>query len=301
VSWLNYHHLLYFWTVARHGSISKAAVELRLAQPTISSQLRALEENIGEKLFYRSGRRLLLTDVGQAVFGYADEIFSLGREMMDMLRGNPAGRPIRLVVGIADALPKLIAYRLLSPALEMSEALRVVCREDHPDRLLAQLAIHQLDVVLSDAPAPPSVRVRAYNHLLGECGVAFFAAPSIAGKYTRGFPNSLAGAPFLLPSENSSLRRSLEQWLRDRNITLGVTSEFDDSALLKVFGQAGAGVFAAPIAIEAEVCRQFRVRTIGRVEDIRERFYAITVDKRLRNPAVAAISSGAKNAIFAPD
>lgn len=296
MSWLNYHHLLYFWTVARHGSVSKAAAELRLAQPTVSSQLRVLEDNIGEKLFYRSGRRLALTDVGQAVYGYADEIFSLGREMMDMLRGNPAGRPIRLSVGISDALPKLIAYRMIAPALAVADGLRLVCREDQPERLLAQLAIHQLDVVLSDAPAPPNVRIRAYNHLIGECGVAFFAATGIARHYLRGFPESLRGAPFLLPSETSALRRSLQQWFGNRDIRPGVTSEFDDSALMKAFGQAAVGIFAAPMMIEREVCRQFGVRVIGRVDEIRERFYAITVEKRLSNPAVAAISTATMTA-----
>lgn len=291
MTWLNYHHLLYFWTVAKHGSVSKAAVELRLAQPTVSSQVRALEDSVGEKLFYRSGRRLVLTEVGQAVFRYADEIFSLGREMMDMLRGNPAGHPVRLVVGITDALPKLIAYRMLAPALGVAEGLRLICREDQPDRLLSQLAIHQLDVVLADAPAPATVRVRAYNHMLGECGVTFFGAAGLARKHGRRFPEGLQGAPFLLPGEGAALRRSLQQWFADRAIAPGVVSEFDDSALMKAFGQAGVGIFAAPSLIEDELCRQFGVRIVGRTEEIRERFYAITVEKRLQNPAVIAIST----------
>jgi LysR family transcriptional activator of nhaA len=299
VTWLNYHHLLYFWMAARHGSVSKAAAELRLAQPTLSGQIRALEDSLGEKLFQRVGRRLVLTDVGQAVYRYADEIFSLGREMLDMVKGHPAGRPLRLVVGIADALPKLVAHRLIEPALRLPEPIRLVCREDQPDRLLAELAIHQLDVVLSDAPAPPSVRVKAYNHLLGECGVVFFAAPDLAARFRRGFPRSLDGAPFLLPGENSAMRRALDHWFAANEIRPRIASEFDDSALLKVFGQAGAGVFIAPAAIEEEVRRQFGVRVVGRTDDIRERFYAITVEKRLTNPAVVAISSAAKGDLFA--
>lgn len=298
MEWLNYHHLLYFWMAARHGSVSKAAAELRLAQPTLSGQIHALEDSLGEKLFQRVGRRLVLTDVGQAVYRYADEIFSLGREMMDMVKGHPAGRPLRLVVGISDAMPKLIAHRLIEPALHLPEPIRLVCREDQPERLLAELAIHQLDVVLTDAPASPSVRVKAYSHLLGECGVVFFAAPALAARYRRGFPQSLDGAPFLLPGENSALRRSLDQWLAAKEIRPHVASEFDDSALLKVFGQAGAGVFAAPAAIEDQVRRQFGVRVIGRTDDLRERFYAITVEKRLTNPAVVAISSAAKGELF---
>lgn len=299
MTWLNYHHLLYFWMAARHGSVSKAAAELRLAQPTLSGQIRALEDNLGEKLFQRVGRRLVLTDVGQAVYRYADEIFSLGREMLDMVKGHPAGRPLRLVVGIADALPKLVAHRLIEPALRLPESIRLVCREDQPERLLAELAIHQLDVVLSDAPAPPSVRVKAYNHLLGECGVVFFAAPDLAARFRRGFPRSLDGAPFLLPGENSAMRRALDHWFAANDIRPRIASEFDDSALLKVFGQAGAGVFIAPAAIEEEVRRQFGVRVVGRTDDIRERFYAITVEKRLTNPAVVAISSAAKVDLFA--
>ena len=299
MNWLNYHHLLYFWMAARHGSVSKAAAELRLAQPTLSGQIRALEENLGEKLFLRVGRRLVLTDVGQAVYGYADEIFTLGREMMDMVKGHPVGRPVRLVVGIADALPKLIAHRLIAPALSLPEPIRLVCREDQPDRLLAALAIHQLDVVLADTPAPPSVRVKAYNHLLGECGVVFFAAPELAADLRRGFPRSLDGAPFLLPGENTELRRSLDAWLQAHDLHPQITSEFDDSALLKVFGQAGRGVFAAPAAIEKEVRQQFGVRVVGRADELRERFYAITVEKRLTNPAVQAISSAAKSDVFA--
>ncbi len=299
MNWLNYHHLLYFYMAARLGSVSKAAAELRLAQPTISGQIRALEDSLGEKLFQRAGRRLVLTETGQAVYRYADEIFHLGRELVDMVHGNPTGRPGRLVVGVADAMPKLIAYRLIEPALRLPDPVRVVCREGQPDRLIAELAIHQVDVVLSDAPAPTSVRVRAFNHLLGECGVSFFAAPDLAKGLKPNFPHSLSGAPFLLPSDNSVLRRSLEQWFHAKRIHPGVVNEFDDSALLKVFGQGGAGVFAAPTPIAHEVQRQHAVDCIGATDEIKERFYAITVEKRITNPAVAVISSSARKNIFA--
>jgi len=200
MEWLNYHHLLYFWTVAREGTVARAAGQLRLAQPTVSGQIRALEESLGEELFSRAGRHLVLTDVGRVVFRYADEIFGLGRELMDTLKDRPTGRPVRLVVGVADALSKQIAYRLLEPALSLPETVQVVCREDKPDRLLAELSVHNLDVVLSDSPMPAAVRVRAFNHLLGECGVTVFAAPKLASTLRRRFPASLDGATWLLPS-----------------------------------------------------------------------------------------------------
>ena len=298
MEWVNYHHLLYFWTVARQGSVSGAAAELRLAQPTISGQLRALEDHLGEKLFHRSGRRLVLTDVGREVYRYADEIFSLGRELMDVVRGRPTGRPVRLLVGVADAVPKLIAYRLLEPALHLPEQVRIVCREDRPDRLLAELSTQALDLVLSDAPVGAAVKVRAYNHLLGECGITFFATARVAAAHRRRFPASLDGAPMVLPTENTALRRSLDQWFDAQRLRPVVVSEFEDSALLKVFGQAGVGIFVAPTAIEAEIRRQYGVRVVGRTEAVTERFYAITVDRRLKNPAILAISTAAREKLF---
>ncbi len=298
MNWINYHHLLYFWTVAKEGSIARATSELRLAQPTISGQIRSLEESLGEKLFQRSGRNLILTDVGRVVFRYADEIFSLGRELQDVLKGGPSSRPLCLLVGVADVVPKLVAYRLLEPALRLSEPVQIVCREDKPDRLLAELAVHHLDVVLSDAPVGPTIRIRAFNHLLGECGVVFMAAPRLAAAYRRGFPKSLDGAPLLLPTENTTERRSLDQWLMSKGIRPRVVGEFEDSALLKVFGQTGNGIFAVPSVIETEVQRQYQVQAIGRVEDVRERFYAISVERRLKHPAVVAISEAARKKLF---
>ena len=302
VEWLNYHHLLYFWTVAKEGSIAKACEKLRLAQPTISGQLRLLEETLGEKLFTRAGRGLVMTEVGQVVFRYADEIFSLGRELQDVLKGRPQGRPLRLLVGISDLVPKLIAYRVLQPTMSMPEPVQLLCHEDTPERLLAELADHQLDVVLSDAPVPSMMRVRAFNHLLGTCGVTLFCAPAIVASYRKDFPACLDGAPFLLPTEGSSLRRSLDQWFDSENIRPRVVGEFKDSALLKTFGQAGAGIFPAASAIEREVREHYKVSVVGRPESVVERFYAISVERKLKHPAVVAISEAARDELFAhPD
>jgi LysR family transcriptional activator of nhaA len=269
-----------------------------LAQPTISGQIRTLENNLGEKLFARSGRSLVLTDVGRVVFRYAEEIFGLGRELMDTLRGQPTGRPIRFIVGVADVLPKLVAYRLLEPTVCLSEPVQIICREGRPDRLLAELAVHELDVVLSDAPIGPTVKVRAFSHFLGECGVSFFGAASLAAVHRRRFPRSLDGAPFLFPTDNAALRRSLDQWFDSQGIRPRVVGEFQDSALMKVFGQAGRGVFAAPSVIEAEVRRQYGVRLIGRTDHVRERFYAISVERKIKHPAVAAICEAAHQKLF---
>lgn len=298
MEWLNYHHLLYFWVVAREGSVAKACQQLHLAQPTISGQIRALEESLKTALFARSGRNLVLTETGHTVYRYADEIFSLGRELQDTLQNRPTGRAIRFVVGVADALPKLVAHRLLQPALDLPEDVQVTCFDGDPDHLMAKLALHELDLVLSDVPANPRLGFRAYNHSLGECGISFFAARKLARKYRQGFPHSLAGAPFLMPTGNVALRRSLEQWLDGLGIRVHVRAEFSDSALLKVFGLVGTGVFAAPNAVEADVKRMYGVAVVGREETIRERFYAISVEKRLKHPAVVAISNAARTGLF---
>ena len=298
MEWLNYHHLHYFWVVAKEGTIAAACEKLHLAQPTISAQLRALENAIGDKLFKRVGRNLVLTDTGRMVYRYADDIFSLGGELLDTLRGRPTGNPLRFSVGVADVLPKLVAYRLLEPALKLPETIQLVCRESTPAELLAQLAIHELDLVLSDSPIGPDIRVRAFNHLLGECGVSIFGTKELATAYRRRFPRSLDGAPFLLPPDNTSLRRSLEQWFDSQGVRPSAVAEFDDSALLKVFGQAGAGLFAAPDVIEKEVRRQYGVRVIGRLESVRERFYAISVERKVKHPAVVAIAQAAREKLF---
>ena len=298
MEWLNYHHLLYFWDVAREGSIAKATRELRLAQPTISGQLRMLERSLGTKLLKREGRGLVLTDMGRLVFRYADEIFSIGRELMDTVKDRPTGRPLRFTVGIADAVPKLIAYRLIEAALKLPEPVHLICREDQPARLLAELALHELDLVISDAPVPAGVSVKAFNHLLGECGIAFHAAPPLARQLAKGFPRSLEGKPVLLPTEHTTLRRALDQWFDSIGVRPRVVAEFDDLSLLKTFGQSGVGVFPVPLVIEEQTVAQYGSRRIGTTEEVRERFYAISAERRLKHPAVVAICDLAREKIF---
>lgn len=298
MEWLNYHHLLYFHTVARCGSISAAGKELSLAPPTISAQLRSLEESLGEKLFAKSGRRRVLTDTGQVVMQYADEIFSLGREMVDAVKDRPTGRPVRLIVGIADVLPKWIAYKLIQPALQLAERVQLKCREARPERLLADLAIHELDVILSDAPAPPLAKVKAFNHLLGDCGVVFLASQKQAQRLKGRFPRSLEGAPMLLPSDNTAFRGSLDHWFDDHGIRPAVVGEFDDFALLHTFAAAGHGIFAAADVLEVQLRAVHGLRRIGHTEDVRAHFYAISVERHLQHPGVVAICETGRNALF---
>lgn len=300
MEWLNYHHLLYFWMVAREGSIARAGEQLRLAQPTISGQIRMLEEHLGEKLFQRAGRNLVLTDVGRTVYEYADQIFSLGREMLDTLKDRPTGRPVRFQVGVTDEVSKLIAYRVLQPALTLPIPVSMVCREGSLERLLADLATHEVDLVLADTPMTPSVKVKAFNHSLGDSGISVCGATKLASSYRGRFPRSLDGAPFLLPSEHKTLRRLLDQWFDRERIRPRIVGSFDDSALLKTFGQAGAGLFCIPTAIENEVVRQYGVSVIGRIDEVRERYYAISVERRLRNPAVLAVIEAAHQMLSAP-
>lgn len=298
MEWINYHHLLYFWMVAKEGSMAEAAKRLRVSQPTISTQIRTLEQTLDVQLFDRSGRRLVLTEVGQVAFRYAEDIFSLGREMVDVLHQRPTGRPLRMVVGVTYVIPKLIAYRLLMPAMGLSEGLHVVCREDRFDRLLGQLSRHELDLVLSDVPLGPEISVKAFNHLLGSSGMTFFAAPELAPKYRRSFPGSLDGAPLLLPLPGSSVRRELDRWFDKHELRPEIVGQFDDSALLKVFGQRGVGVFAGPTVIEKEIKHDYGVQVVGRTDAVQERFYAITIARRLEHPGVVAISESAKTTLF---
>ena len=298
MDWLNYHHLLYFWAVARNGSITKASKELHLAQSTISGQIRTLEEALDEKLFTKSGRNVVLTEVGHVVYRYADEIFALGKEMMGTLKGRPTGKPLKLRVGITDVMPKLISHRLLEPALALDDEVQLICHENKTDRLLADLAVHGLDLVLADAPLAANVRVRAYNHLLGECGMAFFAVDDLAQAHRRRFPKSLDGAPMLLPTGNTMLRRSLDTWFNKLEIAPNVIAEFEDSALLKVFGEHGSGIFAAPSIVEKEIRETYQVSVIGRTEEVKERFYLITIERRIKHPAAVAISEYARERLF---
>jgi len=299
MEWLNYHHLLYFWVVANQGSITQASKELRLAHPTISAQIHRLEEVLGEKLFERKGRQLVLTEFGRVALRYADEIFTLGREFMDAAKGRPSGRPSRFVVGISDALPKSVVYRILEPAFRLEEDIRIICREGSAEGFMGELAMHTVNVVLSDAPAGPGTAVRAFSHPLGECGTAFFATPALARTCRRRFPHSLDGVPFLLPGANSALRRTLEEWFNSLNIRPKVIAEIDDAALAKIAGEAGLGVFAAPDVVEKEVRQRYKLQLIGRAEEVRQRFYAISVERKIKHSAVVAICEAARMKIFA--
>ncbi len=298
MQWMNYHHLLYFWTVAKEGTVTRAAEVLRLTQPTVSEQIKTFEAALEEQLFDRSKRRLTLTDAGRVVFRYADEIFQLGQELQDTLAGRPSGRPSKLRVGVSDVVPKLVLHRLLEPALRMEEPVQIICREDKTERLLAELSVSDLDLVLADAPLAGQARVRAFNHLLGECMVSFFAVPELARAHRKQFPASLDGAPLLLPTDNTLLRRSLDHWFDKIGVRPRIVAEFEDSALLKQFGQHGEGIFAGPSAIEDAIIAQYGVRVVGRTEHVVERFYAITVERRIKHPAVRAISDAAHDNIF---
>jgi LysR family transcriptional regulator, transcriptional activator of nhaA len=296
---LNYHHLLYFWVVAREGGLVPAGRVLRLTHPTLSAQIHALEDRLGEKLFTKIGRKLALTETGRIVFRYADEIFGLGREMVDAIKGRSGGQPLRVDVGVVDVVPKIIVRRLMQPALDLGEPVRLAFHEDSFEKLLADLALHSLDVVISDAPVPTGSSIRAFNHVLGETGVGIFGTRELVSKYKRGFPRSLDGAPMLLPLESLTLRRSLNSWFERHAIKPRVVAEFEDSALLKVFGRDGLGLFPAPSVVAKEVMAQYDVQLLGRAEDVRERFYAISVERRLKHPAVVAISDAARHELFA--
>lgn len=301
MTWLNYHHLLYFWTVAREGGLVPAARALRLSHPTLSAQIHALEDELGEQLFTRVGRKLELTEMGQVVFRYADEIFALGRELVETVQGRSTGRPLRFVVGVVDVVPKLFVSRLLEPLRTLAEPVSLVCREGPYERLLAELATHALDLVVSDAPVPAGSHVRAYHHLLGETGVTLFGTPALARRYRDGFPGSLAGAPVLLPLEHLPLRRALDQWLDRLGTTPRVVAECEDSALLKVLGGTGLGLFPASTVLASEVASRYGVEALGLCEGVQERFYAISVERRLKHPAVVALTEAARQRLFAAD
>lgn len=296
MEWLNYHHLLYFWVVAREGSIAAATRKLHLTQPTISSQLRQLEESLGEKLLEKSGRGLILTEAGRVTLRYADEIFALGRELRDTLRDRPTGGPARVTIGIADAVPKLLAYRVLRPAFE-STNVEVTFRESPPAVLLGLLAQHEVDLVLTDAPAS-GTPLRTFNHQIGESGTSFFAVPSLAARVRKNFPQSLSGAAVLLPGAGSQLRRALELWFEGNGIVPRRVGEFDDLALMAAFGRGGVGVFPSPTAIEKEVESEYHVKLIGRAPEVRERYYAVSAERKIKNPIVSAVLSAARRNAF---
>ena len=295
---MNYKHLYYFWTVAKAGSIARASEQLHLTPQTISGQLSLFESVLGETLFDRSRRRFALTDAGRTVLGYAEEIFSLGKELEEVLHHRPGGRPLQFRVGVSDAVPKALAYKLIEPALRATENSRIVCREGKVAGLMAELAIHQLDIVIADSPMPPRIDVKAFNHLLGECGLTFFATPALAGQYAGTFPQRLDGAPLLLPGDDVAVRPKLIRWFDQNRIRPRIAGEFDDSALMAAFGQAGAGIFSAPSAIAEQIREQYGVVEIGATDEITEGFYAISVERRLSHPAVIAISEAARQELF---
>ena len=298
---LNYSHLQYFWAVAREGSIARASQSLHLTPQTISGQLKLLDEAIGQPLFNRVGRRLVLSDMGRVVFEYADEIFSVGAELASVVRGNHRTGPTTLTVGVVSSMPKLIAERIIAPAMMAEQPIRVRCHESSLEQLLSELAVHKLDIVLSDQPVPDGLGLKAYNHRLGESGMSFFARRSRARRYRSRFPDSLHDAPMLLPSPNSALRRRLNDWFENRSLSPRIVGEFDDSALLKAFGEAGAGVFAGPTVIKDEICRMYRTAVIGQTREINERFYAISPERRLKHPSVVLITDAARADLFTTD
>ncbi len=294
MNWLNYHHLLYFWTAAREGSIAAACRRLHLTQPTVSGQIKALERALKARLFERRGRSIALTETGRLVYRYADEIFALGRELEDAVAGRATGGGLRVTVGVADTLSKLIVHRLLEPALHLPEDAQISCVDGDPDRLLTQLTLHELDLVISDYPANPRLGLRVFNHPLGDCGVTVFGTAELARRYGPGFPESLAGAPLLVPAGSAALRRAMDQWFDEIGVRPLIRGEFSDSALLKAFGARGEGLFLAPTVVEDDVRRMYGVEVVGREERLRERVYAISMEKRLAHPAVLAITRAAR-------
>jgi LysR family transcriptional activator of nhaA len=301
MEWLNYHHLFYFWNVAREGSVAAAAKKLRLAPPTILVQVRKLEESLETQLFRKQGRNLILTAQGRLVFRHAEEIFSTGQDMVRVLKGRPTGRPLRFAVGVADALPKLATYRLLQPAYNLEEPLLLKCYEGKPTELFSRLSTHELDLVLCDAPLGPEVSIRAFNHLLGECSVSVMGTQELRSEYLQDFPQCLDQAPFLLPMENTAMRRVVNHWFYSAGIHPRIVGEFDDVALLKVFAQDGRGLVFMPSMITSDVEKQLPLKLIGTIPEIRERFYAVSLQRRIKNPAVIAITEAAKKELLSQE
>ncbi len=299
MAWLNYQHLYYFWTVVRAGGIRPASIELRISPPAISAQLRTLEDTLGEKLLQRVGRRIEPTEMGRMVFGYAEEIFGLGRELLEAVRQGSPRRPWRVTIGVDDVLPKDVARWLIEPVLELPEPARILCREGGLEQLLGELATHQLDVVLSDSPVTPTLSVRAYTHPLGDCGVVLMATRSLARRYRMSFPHCLNGAPVLLPTDDTALRRQLDLWFGRHHIHPIMVGEFEDYALLSAFGQAGFAIFPVPAILETSFQRLYRVARVGRAEGVRASFYAISVERKLEHPAVVAICERARRHLMA--
>jgi LysR family transcriptional regulator, transcriptional activator of nhaA len=298
MAYLNYKHLRYFWTVAKSGGIARASEQLHVTPQSISGQLSELQEALGAELFRRAGRGLELTDVGRRILGYAEEIFSLGDELMDVVRDQQSRAALPFRVGIADSVPKSVTYAVVEPVLHMSESVRVICREGRLASLLGDLAVHRLDIVIADRPMPADIKVRAYNHLLGTSDLMVFASPALSKTLKGAFPICLDNAPFLLPGESVSIRAGVEQWFEAQNVHPRIVGEFDDGALMKAFGQGGAGMFVAPTAIKDYVCRQYGVQAVGRIESVAEEIYAITTERRIRHPATIVVCQAAAREVF---
>jgi LysR family transcriptional regulator, transcriptional activator of nhaA len=293
---LNYQHLLYFWSVVKTGSLTRACEELALSAPTISAQLRTLEARLGEKLLAKSGRTLVPTEMGRLVYGYADQIFALGQDLLEALEQRPSTRPLRLVVGIDDVFPKELAYRILKPTLALGRPVRLLCREGTLERLVADLAVHELDVVLSDAPVTPSLNVRAYSHSLGTCEVLWMATPTLAKTLRRAFPRSLDGVPVLLPTDDTAIRRALDLWLEKQGVRPVMLGEFEDYGMLREFARTGHGFAPVPSFLEEQFRREYGFARIGVATGIKGEFYAISVERKIKNPAVAAMTEHAREA-----
>ena len=296
---MNFKHLHYFWRVAKAGGIARASEQLHLTPQTLSGQIGLLEKELGAALFAKRGRNIELTEAGRLALGYAQDIFALGSELEESVRHHSAGgRAVEFRVGVADAVPKTISYRLLEPATRLPAAVRIVCREWKLDSLLTELAAHRLDLVVAGAPIPPSVSVRAYNHRLGDSGVSFFASTRLRASLKGRFPACLDGAPMLVPGADAAVRGRLDQWCEAKSLRPRIVGEFDDSALMKVFGQSGAGIFIGPTVLEAEIERQYQVKTIGRTPEIIEEFFAISVERRVTHPCVVAIAAAARDQLL---
>ena len=299
MEFLNYHHLRYFCTVAKEGGLTKAAAKLHVSQSTISAQIQALEGVLGEKLFRRAGRNVALTDVGQHVLAYAEEIFSIGQDLLDSVKQRPTSRPLRLRLGVADALPKLVTYQIIKPIFHLQQPVQVSCWETKISDMLLELVAYRLDLVLADEPASSGVHANVFNHFLGECGVTFCAEPRLAAKLRRGFPKSLNGAPALLPMSNSGLRRSLEKWFHATGVRPRLVGEIEDPAFVNVLALHGLGFMTVPTLVAKEIAPRFGFSAIGRTDDCKQQFYAITPERKLTHPAVTAITSDARRRFFA--
>lgn len=291
---MNHKHLFYFWKVAKAGSIARAAEAINVTPQTLSGQIGLLESNLGTELFARQGRSIVLTEAGKMALEYADELFALSAELEVMIKHHPKGRPSEFRVGVSDAVPKSLACTLLQPAIHGEQSTRIVCREWQLDRLLAQLAVHELDMVISDAPVPPGFSVRAYNHRLLDSGISFLAAKCLIAETPPKFPACLNELPLLLPGEDSTVRTNLLPWLERERIQARVVGVFDDTALMAAFGKAGVGAFPVPTIAEDEFLTSGELAVIGRTTDVQVSYFAISVERRLTHPSVLAVTQSAQ-------